>query len=535
MPNSDELEAKLQKLLELRQLYEEKEQAERGTFRQRYPTPGALATALQPKMQRQTPALEAIDRELVALADGEISRLQIFMAPQEGKSSRVSNWYPLWRLGSDPTLRIAIVSYSARKAERWGRWIRRMIQQYPSELGIELMSDSRAVDRFEFKQGGSVICVGLEGGITGEPVDDMYLDDPIRGRAEAESPYYRDSAWDWWENNGATRLSERGRVVLMMTRWNQDDLAGRLLKNEPNEWRVLRIAAVREPGDPDIFGNDGKSAYHPNGELISVRGRHLGYFLDLKAKRSPYVWRSIYRQDPVAATGNLFHRDDFQYWYSMPRDPGRHDELGGARIDLGDRYVFLGECYRFVTVDLAVSKKTSSDWTVAAAWAVTGDGDLVLLDRLRERMGEEAHWRIIHPLLRKFRIQDAFVEKGFIGSTLTIDATRAGVAVQPVTPDKDKITRALAATYRVRAHRVWFPASADWLDIWLDELSEFPNGAHDDQVDTLSYAARVASANWLPEESIPTPRSTDPTSPVETAYQSATGIVGIDSFRDLTW
>lgn len=444
-------------------------------------------------------------------------------------STRVACWYVLWRLVQDPTLRIAVVSYSQGKARRWGRWIRGMIKAHP-ELGVFLSQDSRAVDRFETTAGGLIISVGIEGGITGESVDELIIDDPVRGRAEAESRTYREAAWEWWESNASTRASSRFRCVLMQTRWHADDLAGRLMREEAGEWKVLRIPAVRSEDLGDVHGADGASCYHPNGELISVQDRRRGWFLELQRKRSGYVWRSIYMQDPTSAEGNLFKRPDFRYWYSMPRDPTRHGPLHGRRLELVSdagfqQVIYLDDCWRFITVDLAASKRTSADWTVAAVWTITPNGDLILLDRARRQIEEPNHFGMIAPLVREWAAPDVFVEKGFIGSTLVIDATRAGVRVQPVSPETDKVTRALPATNRVTAHRAWFPAEVEWLDEWCDELAEFPTGRHDDQVDTFSYAARVSAANWLPWDAS-APSVGDRvfgSTPVTDAYEAMTG------------
>lgn len=523
--STDELLSLLAKVEEIQDLQARKTELDRADFLARYPTPGVFAQALLPRT-RQTPALEAIDRAIVdwTRAPDDRGRLMVFMAPQEGKSTKISAWTPLWRLAADPTLKIAIVSYAENKAERWGRWLKRMIEGHP-ELGIRLMPDSRAAGRFETTAGGQVICVGIEGGITGEPVDDLYIDDPLRGRAEAESATYRERAWEWWESNGATRLSARGRVILMLTRWHADDLAGKLQKNEPGEWKVLRIPAIRHPELPVVRGNDGASVYDPTGELISVQRRRPGYFKELKAKRSAYVWRSVYDQDPVAAEGNLFHRADFRYWHPLNRNRDRHDVLHGERIRLPDDEVtlYLTDTWRFLTVDLAGSKKTSSDWTVASVWALAGDGTLVLLDRIRQRLEEGNHWQAIKPLTARWHAQDVFVEKGFIGTTMVIQATRAGMRIRPVDPDTDKITRAIPATHRVAAHLVWFPANAEWLEEWCDELAGFPSWAFDDQVDTLSYAVRITAANWNPASTKPTPRPDVRPDPISDAFAAMTG------------
>lgn len=532
----EELEA----LLILRELEARRTEQERAQFTVRYPEPGRFAMAIAPHSTRQTPALEAIDRELSAVARGETDRLMIFCPPQEGKSTRTACWYPLWRLASDPSLSIAIVSYNQQKALRWGRWLRRMIEKHP-ELGITLEPGSRAADRFETTAGGKVLSVGIAGGITGERVDELIIDDPVEGRAEAESPTYRQRAWDWWESNAMTRASNRFRVILMMTRWHADDLAGRLLKNEPGDWRVLRIPAVREDTAEPVRGHEGASVYNPNGELISVQDRPPGWFYALRDKRSAYVWRSIYAQNPVAAEGNLFRRGDFRYWYAARPAPDRRDVLGGLRVRLGpaqdsdpEVYRNVADMFRFLTVDLAASTKTSADWTVASVWGLSDDGQLFLLDQDRQRIEEVNHFGMVRPLAERWATGTIYVEKGFIGSTLVIEATRAGMRIQPVTPDKDKVTRAVPAANCARQGFVWLRAGAEWLDDWLQELAEFPAGAHDDRVDTLSYAVRVRAAHWVEPGNSPAPRP-GRSGVAETAYASQTGTSTLPDLGNAQW
>jgi predicted phage terminase large subunit-like protein len=484
----------------------------------KWASPGAMATELD-RNHRQTAMLDLIDGELVDLFDGgNHDKLMVFVSPQEGKSQKISRRTPAWLLSDDPTLRVGIVSYADNKAERWGRAIRRDILSHP-QLGITLRQDSRAAGRWETEQGGGLICCGIAGGITGEPLDVLLIDDPIRGRAEAESVTYREAAWDWWESNGSTRLSSRAKTVLMLTRWHEDDLAGRLEAREPGDWRIVRIPAIADADDP--LGR------RPGDELVSVQGRKPGYFHKLREIRSAYVFNSIYQQTPTAAEGNLFKRADFRYWHTMPADTSRHGTMSGQRVDLGGRMLMLDDCWRFITVDLAASKRTSADFTVAAAWAISPDGDLILLGRNRGRLEEAEHWDHVRPLQQRWRADTVFVEQGFIGTTLVIDATAAGIPVQPLKADTDKVTRAVPATNRLRAGRVWFPAHVDWLDEWCDELASFPAAAHDDQVDTLSYAARVVSAHWLPSETaveVDARRAgSRDDGPIGQAYEAATG------------
>ena len=165
---------------------------------------------------------------------------------------------------------------------------------------------------------------------------------------------------------------------------------------------------------------------------------------------------------------------------------------GRRRLDLEGRTVTLADCWRFGTVDVAASTKTTADYTVISIWAVTPEGDLLLLDRAREQVAQHDHFGLAEPLFERWGQCQLFVERHFFATTLITDAQAAGVPVAEVTADTDKVTRAIPAAARVHSGRVWFPAAAEWLDTWTSELAEFPSGSHDDQVDTLSYAARVA-------------------------------------------
>lgn len=151
-------------------------------------------------------------------------------------------------------------------------------------------------------------------------------------------------------------------------------------------------------------------------------------------------------------------------------------------------------------------------------------------------MEEVGHFSMVRPLAERWAVREVYVERGFIGSTLVIDATKAGLRVVPLRPDKDKVTRAIPATERVRAHRVWFPAAADWLGDWITELAEFPTGRHDDRVDVLAYAARVMAAHWVEPRVLPTPRTEGRRlSPTEAAYESNVGTGALPDLSTAAW
>jgi predicted phage terminase large subunit-like protein len=491
----------------------------------RYPTPGALAAMLDPAT-RSSPALDLIDAELTRFfTTTEADALEVSLPPQEGKSQRISRRTPEWLLDHDPSLRIAMVSYELDKSVRWGRDIRNDVGHHPCSTGqgsacsdaecrglhIDIRRDNSAAGRWGTTQGGGVYCVGIGGALTGEPADVMIIDDPVKDRGAAESETVRNSTWDWWESVALPRLASPPKVVLVMTRWHEDDLAGRIAaRPSPLKWRRLVIPAIAEPGD--ILGRD------PGTELESIRNRPPGYFTTRRATMSPYVFASIYQQKPTAAEGNFFRRPTFRYWRPAPPwDDGRE------RIDREGTLSTLVDCWRFGTVDVAGSTKTSADWTVVSAWAVTPEGDLVLLDRARDRVADHDHFAMALPLISRWKLDTLWVEQGFFASTLVGDARDANVPVAPLVADTDKVTRAIPAAGRVHAGRVWFPAEAPWLDEWCDELASFPRGTHDDQVDTLSYAARVITASWTPAKSLPRPGLDPHARAVAEAHRAATG------------
>lgn len=488
----------------------------------RWATPGDLAKLLDPTTV-QTPALDVIDRELVALADGDIDRLMVCMPPQEGKSSRISHRFAQWLLIDNPDLRIAIVSYADEIARRWGADIKLDAQTFDGtddtiDLGLRLRADSRAAGRWQIADHkGGVYCVGVAGALAGKPVDVLLWDDPLKDLAEAQSSKYRERAWRFWQAVAVPRLGPGSRVVLVTTRWHADDPSGRLLVQDSDRWRVISIPAIAESVDDPLGRAPGEAMVSARGDRDWARIRH-----DV----GEYVWAALYQQRPAPAEGGLFKRASLRYWQPMLADTSRHGLAGGRRVDLGGRVVHLDDCWRFATVDLAASTKTSADYTAAGVWAISNDGDLILLEARRARIEETDHWGLIRPLRERWAADAVFVESRMFGTTMVIDATRSGVPVVELKADTDKVTRALPATARADAGRLWLPSAGDAVGDVVDELLAFPNAVHDDYVDIVAYAARVAAAHWLPMETAvraDSRASAYDDGPIGQAYAAATG------------
>lgn len=199
-----------------------------------WPTPGKMAEYLDPRTV-QTPALRLIDEKLVKAFTTPDYRLIISMPPQEGKSQRASRRFPLWALHQNPDLRIAMASYETRIATRWGRTVRDDIAQNPG-LGLEVRYDMSSQSEWELSgHMGGMFSVGVGGAMTGRAVDLLLIDDPVKGREQADSPTIREKTWDWWTDVALTRLAPGAPVIIILTRWHADDLAGRLLAEDDTE------------------------------------------------------------------------------------------------------------------------------------------------------------------------------------------------------------------------------------------------------------------------------------------------------------
>jgi predicted phage terminase large subunit-like protein len=440
-----------------------------------YSCPGDLEVALNPAAWRY-PHLARIDEHLVSLEQRTLGTrgLMVFMQPRAGKSQRCSRVFPTWYLRRHPDHRIILGTYGKTLGEKHSRWVRNTITARP-ELGLRLALDSRRVDDWQLADTeGGLRTAGVGGAVTGMGADLLIIDDPVKNREQAESQVYRDKTWDWWTDDLSTRFMSGGVALLMMTRWHEDDLAGRLLAEEPEHWTVLTLPAIAEEHDaldrelgetlmPDRYGD----------EWMAEQQRRLG----------SYSFGALYQQRPSPAGGSLFKRADFRYWEPVV------DESDKVLWKVGDQMVTPADCWRFATVDTASSTKTSADWTVVSCWAVTPNSDLVLLDRVRQRMEEGALLDFIRTAADRSACRWIGLESTFATTTLGYEMGTAGLKVVPLKADTDKITRSIPAQVRTEQHRVYFPSGASWLDEWEHELLAFPNGTHDDQVDTFSYAA----------------------------------------------
>jgi predicted phage terminase large subunit-like protein len=460
-----------------------------------YRTPGALAKALNPKT-RQTPALDLIDAELVGVAEGRCERLIICMPPQEGKSTRISRYGILWMLYRNPNLRVVLISYGEEMARHFSRQIRGDITTFDgteglTDLGLRIQADSRAVGnwRLALPAQGGLYAIGLYGSITGKPVDLLVIDDPVKDFRAADSELLSEQAWQTWMAVARPRLAPNAPVVVVLTRWHEQDLAGRLLAKQAEDeaagvenhdrWKVINIPAQAdhdiEKGEADILGRKA-------GEfMISVRGRTREQWEATKAATAPRIWTSLYQGRPSPEAGDVFQRT---WWKRYDIPPWTRE---GTSCLVPD-----GELVQ--SWDMTFKDTSSSDYVVGQVWLRRG-ADAFLVDQVRARMTFTETITALQSLTAKWPQTTAKLVEDKANGPAVIDSLKKEIGgLIPVNPGKDSKTgRARAVSPFVESGNVHLPTERVALfnvESLIEECASFPNGAHDDQVDALSQALK---------------------------------------------
>lgn len=438
-------------------------------------TLGEFTTSVDPA-NVQTPALDLIDEKLAAVARGDIKRLIISLPPQEGKSERVSRRFPAWAMQRNPELRVAIASYELGVARRWGRQIRNDLAEHP-QIGLRVRGDTSAAHEWQLEgHRGGVYSVGIGGALTGRPVDLLIIDDPIKDRAQADSEVYREACWDWWTNVARTRLAPGAPVVMILTRWHEDDIAGRLLAGEGG-WEFVNIPAQAE-SDDDPLGRE------PGEYLTSTRGRTDEEWQDIERDVGPRVWNALYQGRPSPSDGDMLKRG---WWKHYPAPQAVELDDGTMRAD--------GFAKIIQSWDMTFKDTKKADFVVGQVWAQRG-ADVYLLDQVRGRMDFPATCRAMLALSSRWPQAHAkLVEDKANGSAIISQLKSTVGGIIAVNPTESKEARVSAVSPYVESGNVYLPSldPADpshrpWVAGFVEECAAFPNGTHDDQVDPMSQA-----------------------------------------------
>lgn len=402
-----------------------------------------------------------IAEKLEALERGDIDRLMITMPPRHGKSELASRRFPAWFMGRHPAKSVIAASYNSDLATDFGRQVRNIVAspEYGRLFETRLADDSRAANRWNTEAGGSYVAAGVGTAITGRGADVLLIDDPLKDRDEADSELQRNKVWDWYTSTAYTRLAPKGRIVVIQTRWHEDDLAGRLIdeqKRGGDEWTVLDLPAIT---------SDGKALW-PEFYPLDVLERYRSV---LPARD----WSALYQQRPTPEEGAYYKREWFRYYDERP---------AALRI--------------YGASDYAVTDG-DGDYTVHVVVGIDPKDNIYVLDLWRGQTASDTWVQAWLDMVKQYKPMMWVEEQGQIIKSIGpfLDRRQREERVycrrEQVASAADKPTRSRSFQARTSMGKVYLPAKASWLAAFEAELLTFPAGKHDDQVDAIGLVGRM--------------------------------------------
>jgi predicted phage terminase large subunit-like protein len=412
---------------------------------------------------------KAVIDVLEALTAREIDRAMVFMPPRHGKSHMCSERYPAYLLGRNPREKIMLVAYGADLAQGFSRRVRNLVSsdRWPFR-DVRVSMDHSAVGSWSTTSGGEMRAAGFGGSLTGAGASLLVLDDPIKNIEEANSPLHREKTWECYGSAVRTRMERGCAQLVVLTRWHEDDIAGRILNSgEASRWNVLSLpvfaaeqgdALDRAPGE--ILWPEGPEIPKPSDGVISTR-----------------QFSALYLQSPKPAEGDLFRRSWFERRYSVLPSMKRAVIFCDGAWKTGVQHDRSA---------LATWGTDGKDYYLIDAWA----GKVEYPDLKQKVKDYYARWRNIAPTLH-FCVEDAAS-----GMALVQELKReTAIPIIGVSVDKSKYTRAESVTPLFESMKCVFPENAAYFDDFLEEHLAFPGGRFDDFCDTTSGALTKLSAS----------------------------------------
>jgi predicted phage terminase large subunit-like protein len=411
--------------------------------------------------------------QLHKVDSGELKRLMVFWPPGHAKSKYSSEYGPAWLMGRGKKRTIIHASYGTDFAERFGRKIRNILRtdEYERVFGVTLAADSRAAGEWETIDGGEYKAAGVGAGITGRRADIGLIDDPVKSRKEADSPTYRQNAWDWYLADFRTRLKPGGAIVIIQTRWHEDDLSGRILPpdydfrsgwvtaRDGEKWFVLNFPAICERED-DLTGRK-------VGEALWPGYIDLAMLEQLKRTQGSRNWDALYQQRPRPGEGGIFKES----W-------------------LRDRYNIIpaGANLTIHSWDTAQKPGELNDPSVCSVWDMgRGVPGYYLRDVYRERVDYPTLKRKVLNFAERDKPAAILIEDKSSGQSLIQELrTTTTLPIIAIEPLGDKTFRANEVSAMVEAGLMHLPERAPWLIDFEGEFFGFPLSTNDDQVDSVT-------------------------------------------------
>lgn len=413
------------------------------------------------------------------VANGEIKRLIINMAPRHTKSEFASYLFPAWFLGLFPGKKIIQSSHTAELAVGFGRKVRNLVDQDEYKKifpGVTLRSDSKAAGRWSTNRNGEYFAIGIGGAVTGKGADLLIIDDPhSEQEGQSADPAVFDHAYEWYTSGPRQRLQPGGAIVIVMTRWSKRDLTGQIIKaasqrNSTDEWEVIEFPAIMPSGKP-LWPE-----FWPLKELEALRE-------ELPAPK----WQAQYQQSPTSEEGALVKREWWKIW--------------GERTPPDCQFLIQ-------SWDTAFMKNERADYSACTTWGVfyhpdesgTLHPNIILLDALKERMEFPVLKKRAKELYDYWKPDACIIEAKAAGMPLIFEMRAIGIPVSDYTPTRgnDKIARVNSISDLFSSGRVWRPETR-WAEEVVEEFASFPAGEHDDLVDSGTQALiRFRMGGFIP-------------------------------------
>jgi predicted phage terminase large subunit-like protein len=403
----------------------------------------------------------------------ESPRLMLFMPPRHGKSELASKTFPAWHLGRNPKHEVIASSYAADLAMDFSRKVRGLIadNQYGSIFpNTALDKKSSAAERWNTSKGGGYVAAGVGGAITGRGAHIGIIDDPIKNREDAESATNRQKIKDWYTSTFYTRLAPGGGVLVILTRWHDDDLAGWLIeqgKEGGDQWEIVRYPAIAVADEK----------YRLKGQALHSDRYPVDALDRIKRAVGDRDWSALYQQNPVPDEGAYFQKDWFKYEENTP--PTEEMKI-------------------YQAWDFAIGQQEHNDYTVGATIGIDKESRAHILNIAR---GKWDALDIVENIIDQYELykpQFVGVEKGQIEMAIgpMLKKRQRERKVFFVTEDlktgrRDKQARARPLQGRLQQGMIYFPKHAEFMNEARNELLRFPTGKHDDIVDALAWCFQM--------------------------------------------
>ena len=416
-----------------------------------------------------------LNGELLTETGEKAKILCLSISPQMGKSTFITQTLPSFFIGKNPTKKAILISYSEELARVFGRKNREKINEFGQELFNIKFSKEQDTDLEIAEHKGTIISRGIMSGITGMSADLIVIDDPIKNRQEAESETYRQRLYDEFLSSIYTRLSANGIIVVIQTRWSVDDLIGRIMKELPSQAVYYNIPLEAE--EDDILGRKVGSPLYPEigkGEewLKTTKQVYI-------SKEGQRAWFSLFQGKPVLQDGNLIKREYFKFYSILPE---KFDEV-------------------IQSWDMTFKDSNGSDYVVGQVWGRKG-ANKYLIDMVRERMDFVGSLNAVLEMSAKYpQAYIKLIEDKANGSAIISVLSQKVEGIMPITPKESKLARLQSVLPMLEAGNVYLPNNAIWCEEFINECLQFPNGKHDDMVDSMSQALiKMLNAYVIPEE-----------------------------------